>query len=156
MTTIKESSWDHLTLVHVFHAIYTLDYPWVSHALSLLSSKRYGRVSSNSATEEATQFGDPKKSHMRQSIIKGCSFGPNRADRNRHRRGLPPWSSEFMIQTTLNLLIQYSPLSLNCPARSQFLPAFPKIHLNHIEPPKKGGLSRVAINHSASTDSLLN
>jgi hypothetical protein len=41
---------------------------------------------------------------------------------NRHRQGLPTLSSEFMIQTTLNLPIQNSPFSLNCPTRSLIMP----------------------------------
>jgi hypothetical protein len=54
---------------------------------------------------------------------------------NRHRRGLPPWCSEFTIQTTLNLPIQYSPLSPNCPARSPIMPTRIIILLNHIGVP---------------------
>jgi hypothetical protein len=49
---------------------------------------------------------------------------------NRYRRGLPPWSSEFTILTTLNLPIQYSPLSANCPARSPIMSTFSIILLN--------------------------
>jgi hypothetical protein len=64
--TIKESSRTHLNLVHVFHAYASADTPWVAHALSLILSMRYGRVSSNSATDEANKFAGPQKSHMRQ------------------------------------------------------------------------------------------
>jgi hypothetical protein len=38
---------------------------------------------------------------------------------NRHRRGLPPLSVEFMIQTTLILLTQYSPFPLIVPSSLQ-------------------------------------
>jgi hypothetical protein len=51
---------------------------------------------------------------------------------NQHRRGLPPWCTESTIQTTLNLPIQYSPLSPNCPARSPIMPTRIIILLNHI------------------------
>jgi hypothetical protein len=68
---------------------------------------------------------NPKKSLMRQYITKVCSFKPNRC-----RRGLPPWSSEFMIQTTFNLPIQYSPLCPNCPVRSPIMPQFLIILVN--------------------------
>jgi hypothetical protein len=77
--TIKELSQAYLTLVHVFHVIprrtsvgspCTIPYtPWW-----------YGRVSSNSAADEATKFVGPHKSHMRQYIIKhshrGQAIGP--------------------------------------------------------------------------------
>jgi hypothetical protein len=52
---------------------HTRGYPWVAHALSLLSSMRYGMVSSNSVTNEATQFAGLHISCMRQYIIK-CLF----------------------------------------------------------------------------------
>jgi hypothetical protein len=48
----------HLTLVHVFHVDASADTPWVSHALSLFTSVRYGRIASVSAAHDATQFGD--------------------------------------------------------------------------------------------------
>jgi hypothetical protein len=64
--TIKESSRTHLNLVHIFHAYASVDTPWVAHALSLILSMRYGRVSSNSATEEASKFAGPQKSRMQQ------------------------------------------------------------------------------------------
>jgi hypothetical protein len=56
---------------------------------------------------------------------------PADADLNRHRRELPPWSSEFTIQTTLNLHIQYSLFSPNCPARS---PIMPTLSINSLGP----------------------
>jgi hypothetical protein len=55
---------------------------------------------------------------------------PIDVDLNCHRRGLPPWSSEFMIQTTPNLPIEYSPFSPNYPARSPIMPTFSIILLN--------------------------
>jgi hypothetical protein len=64
--TIKESSQAHLTLVHVFHVYALADTPWAAHALSLVTPMRYGRVSSNSVTDEASKFAGPKKSCMRQ------------------------------------------------------------------------------------------
>jgi hypothetical protein len=61
MMAIKESSRVHLTLVHVSHAYASVDTLWVAHALSLLSSMRYGRLSSNSVTDKASKFVGPKK-----------------------------------------------------------------------------------------------
>jgi hypothetical protein len=44
------------------------------------------------------------------------------ASLNQHRRGLQPWNSEFMTHTALNLPIQYSQFSPNCPAQSPIMP----------------------------------
>jgi hypothetical protein len=51
---------------------------WVAHTLSECTSVKRGKVSSNSATVEATKFAGPHKSHMRQYIINDWSSGPNR------------------------------------------------------------------------------
>jgi hypothetical protein len=40
---------------------------------------------------------------------------------NWHRRGLPPWSSEYQIRSLILLPVQYSPFSPNCPARSPIM-----------------------------------
>jgi hypothetical protein len=50
-----------LPLVHVFHVYASVDTPWIAHALSRVSPVRYGRVSSNSATVEASKFARPHK-----------------------------------------------------------------------------------------------
>jgi hypothetical protein len=55
---VKEMIRAHLTLVHIFQAYASVDTPWVAHALSHFTSVKYGRISSVSATHDATQFGD--------------------------------------------------------------------------------------------------
>jgi hypothetical protein len=152
---IKETIRPHLTLVHIFHAYASRDTPWVARALSWCTVIRYGRIASISVTHEATQFVGPQE--IPYALVHNSKLltEARRSVLIQLRRGLPPWSFEFTIQTTLNLPKQLSPLSPNCPVRSQMLPTSPVIHLNHIEPPKWGGvLSRVAIDHLASTDSL--
>jgi hypothetical protein len=61
-------------------------------------------------------------SRMRQYIQVLVQQGSTDTGLNRHRRGLPPWSSEFMIQITLSILIQYSLFSSNCLTRSPIMP----------------------------------
>jgi hypothetical protein len=74
--TIKELSQAHLTLVHVFHAI--LQRASIGGSCTIpYTPVKYGGVSSNSATVEATKFAGPHKSHMRQYIINAYSSGPN-------------------------------------------------------------------------------
>jgi hypothetical protein len=55
---VKETIRAHLTLEHIFHAYASTDTPWVAHALSHYTPARYARISSISATHDATQFGD--------------------------------------------------------------------------------------------------
>jgi hypothetical protein len=61
----------------VFHASASADTPWVGRTLFHCTPMKYGGVSSNLATVEATHFAGPKKSCMSQYINKACSFGPN-------------------------------------------------------------------------------
>jgi hypothetical protein len=130
----------------------------VAHALSLFTSVRYGRIASVSVTHDATKFVGPHKYCMRWYIIKRLFIW------TQSTRALIDTGGgyhiqifEFMIQTTLNLPIQYSPLSPNCPARSQVMPTSRSIHLYHIGPPSiENALSRADSNHSSSTDSLHN
>jgi hypothetical protein len=143
MMTIKESSRAHLTLVHIFHACALADTPWVAHALSLVTPMRYGRVSSNSVT--------PKILYAPVHNSKLDHSDPTDAGLNRHRQGLPPWSSKFQIRPLRFLPMQYSPLFPNCPARSPIMPTFRKMHLSHIEPP----VSRGAYCDQLSTTRLL-
>jgi hypothetical protein len=112
---VREMISAHLTLVHVFHTYASADTPWVAHALSHCTPVRYGKIASISGAHNATQFRDficPICISTFQMLVHS---NPTNAGLNRHRRGLPPWSSKFMIQTTLNLPIQYSPFSPNCP-----------------------------------------
>jgi hypothetical protein len=67
--TIKESGW---VLPHpsaIFHMKTLMGSPWVARTLSLLSSVKWGKLSSNSATVELLSLRYPHKSHMRHYII---------------------------------------------------------------------------------------
>jgi hypothetical protein len=119
---IKETIWAHLTLVHAFHVYASTDTPWVAQALSHCTPVRYGRITSISATHNMTQFGNSICLVCVSTFQMLVHSDPTDAGLNRHRRGLPPWSFEFMIQTTINLPIPYSPISPNCSARSPIMP----------------------------------
>jgi hypothetical protein len=118
---VKEMIKAHLTLVHVFHAYASTDTPWMTHALSHFTSVRYGRIAFVSAAHKATHFTGPHKipyaplhnsnllTRARQSVL------------NRHRRGLPPWCSEFQIRPLPFLPIQYFPFFPNCPTQSPIM-----------------------------------
>jgi hypothetical protein len=79
----------------VFHVYASTGTPGVARTLSHCTPMKRGKVSSNSSTHEATQFGN--------SICQVCvstfqifvHLDPTNAGLNRHRWGLPPWSSEF-------------------------------------------------------------
>jgi hypothetical protein len=121
---VKETIRVHLTLVHVFHAYASVDTSSVAHALSHYTSVRYGRISSISATHVATQFGDsicPVYVSTFQMLVHS---DPTDVGLNRHRRGLPPWSSEYQIRPLPFLPIQYSPFFPNCLARSPIIPFY--------------------------------
>jgi hypothetical protein len=105
----------HLTLVHVFHAYASPDTPWVAHA-----PVRYGRIAFVSATHGTTQFGDSICLVCVSTFQMLVQQGSTDAGLNRHRRELPPWSSEYQIRSLPFLSIQYSLFSLNCPTRSHF------------------------------------
>jgi hypothetical protein len=122
--TVKETIMAHLTLVHVFHAYASADRPWVAHALSHYTPIRYGRIASVSVAHDATQFRDsicPVCVSTFQMLVQQDSTDTGL---NRHRRGLPPWSSEYQIRPLILLPIQYSPFSPNCPARSPIMPFY--------------------------------
>jgi hypothetical protein len=61
---------------------------WMAPTLSLLSSIKYGGVSCNLVTVEATKFVGPHKSYMRQYIIKLVHSDPTDAGLNRHKHDL--------------------------------------------------------------------
>jgi hypothetical protein len=72
-----ELSRTHLTLVpSSTHMPWRTHRGWPEH--SHCTPMKYGGMSSNPATVEATQFGDTKKSHMHSYISNACSFEPNR------------------------------------------------------------------------------
>jgi hypothetical protein len=121
---IKETIRAHLTLVHVFHAYASVDTPWVAHALSHFTPVRYSRIASVSAAHEATQFAGPHKILYALVHYSNLLIGARRSDLNWHRRGLPPWSSEFLTRPLILLPIQYSPYSPNCPTRSPIMPFY--------------------------------
>jgi hypothetical protein len=91
---IKETIRAHLTLVHVFHTYASMDTPWVAHALSHFTPVRYGRIPSVSVAHEATQFAGSHKIPYVLVHNLNLLIGARRSVLNRHRRGLPPWSSE--------------------------------------------------------------
>jgi hypothetical protein len=97
--TVKEMIRAHLTLVHIFHAYASVDTPWVAHALSHYTSVRYGRIASVSAAHDATQFGDSICPVCISTFQMLVHSDPTDVGLNRHRRGLPPWSSEFQIKS---------------------------------------------------------
>jgi hypothetical protein len=119
----------------IFHACASADIPWVARTLSHCTPVKRGKVSSKSSTHEATKFGDSICPVCISTFQMLLHSEPTDASLNRHRRGLPPWSSEFIIHTILNLPIQYYPLSPNCPDRSPIMPSRTIILLNHIGPP---------------------
>jgi hypothetical protein len=137
MTTIKESSQAHLTLVHVFHAYASVDSPWTAHALSRVSPMRYGRVLSNSVTVEASKFVGHNKIPYAPVHNSNLLIGARQSVLNRHRRGLPPWSSEFWIRSLILLPIQYSPFSPNCPPGLQLCQPF-----DHLAKPRRTSVDR--------------
>jgi hypothetical protein len=92
---VKETIMAHLTLVHVFHVYALVDTPWVAHALSRCTLVRYGRIASVSVTHKATQFAGPHKISYASVHKSNLLTGARRSVLNQHRRGLPPWSSEF-------------------------------------------------------------
>jgi hypothetical protein len=104
----------------IFHAYASADTPWVAWILSHYTSVKRGQVSSNSSTHKATQFRDSICPVCVSTVQMLVHQGSIDADLNRHRRGLPPWSSEYHIRPFPFLPIQYSPFSSNCPARSHF------------------------------------
>jgi hypothetical protein len=70
---VKESGW---VLPHpsvVFHVYASTNTQWVARTLSHCTLVKQDKVSSNSATHEATKFTGPHKSHISQYIIK-CLF----------------------------------------------------------------------------------
>jgi hypothetical protein len=77
--TIKELSWAHRTLVHVFHVIPRRASVGGPHTIPM-SPVKYGGVSSNLATVEATKFVGSHKCRIRQYIInlahRGQTIGP--------------------------------------------------------------------------------
>jgi hypothetical protein len=116
--------WDEIPALEVQNTCASADTPWVAYALSHFTPVRYGRIAFISAAHDATQFGDfiyPICISTFQMLVQQ---GSTDTGLNRHRRGLPPWSSKYQIRPLPFLPIQYSPFSFNCPARSHFKPFY--------------------------------
>jgi hypothetical protein len=96
---VKEAIRVHLTLVHVFHAYASVDTPWVAHALSHYTPVRYGRIASISAAHDTIQFGDSICPVCVSTFQMLVQHGSTDVGLNQHRRGLPPWSSEYQIRS---------------------------------------------------------
>jgi hypothetical protein len=96
-----------------FHSPQTMTDPHTMGGLtlSLLDIHKRGKVSSNSVTHKGTQFAGPQEISYAPVHNSNLLTGARRSVLNQLRWGLPHWSYEFMIQTTLNLPIHYSPLS---------------------------------------------
>jgi hypothetical protein len=82
----------------IFDAYASVDTPWVARTLSHYTSMKWGKVSSNSSTHEATQFGDSICLICVSTFQMLIQQGSTDAGLNRHRRGLPPWSFECQIR----------------------------------------------------------
>jgi hypothetical protein len=118
---IKETIRAHLSLVQAFHAYASVDTLWVAHALSHYTPVRYGRISSISAAHDATQFRDSIYLICISTFQMLVHSDPTDAGLKQHKRGLPPWSSEFQIRPLSFLPIQYSLFFPNCPTRSPIM-----------------------------------
>jgi hypothetical protein len=77
MMTIKESSRVLPRPSAIFHAKISMGSSWVTRTLSLCTSVKRGKVSSNSTTVKATKFVGPHKSRMCQYTTQSCSPGPD-------------------------------------------------------------------------------
>jgi hypothetical protein len=76
---------------------------------------------------------------------------------NLHRRGLPPWSSEYHIRPLILISIQYSPFSPNCAARSPIMSFYQLFKFSTFHFTNQGikGLNLVSgVYHSTSTGIL--
>jgi hypothetical protein len=85
----------------------------LSHPMSFM---RYSGVSFNSATIIATKFVRPHKSHMRLYTTQ-CLLqqGKTNTVLNRHRQGLPSWSSKSDIRPLSSFLFSILHFSLIVP-----------------------------------------
>jgi hypothetical protein len=103
----------------IFHVKTSTGSPWVAQTLSLLSSMKRGKISSNSVTVEATKFAGFQMSHMCQYIINACC---NRAQLTRSLvdagEGYHLRSFEYEKGPLSLLPIWYSSLSPSCPTWS--------------------------------------
>jgi hypothetical protein len=71
----------------VFHAYASVNTPWVVRTLSHYTSMKRDKVSSNSSTREATQFGDSIYPVCVSTVQMLVHQGSTNTGLNRHRRG---------------------------------------------------------------------
>jgi hypothetical protein len=119
---IKKSGWVQPHPSAIFHAYASMDTLWVARTLSHHTPMKQGKVSSNSSTHEATQFGNSICPICVSTFQLLVHTDPTDAGLNWHRQGLPPWSSKCQISPLPFLPIQYSLISPNCPAQSPIMP----------------------------------
>jgi hypothetical protein len=121
--TIKESGW---VLPHpsvIFHVKTSMGSPWVARTLSHCTFVKWGKLSSNSATVEATKFMRSHKSRMRKYIINACCNGAQPTRSLIYTGGGYHLQSSKYENRPISLLpIRYSPLSPSCPTRSRIEP----------------------------------
>jgi hypothetical protein len=103
----------------IFHAYASVDTLWVAQTLSHCTPVKRGKDIIQLVDTRSYLVWGFHMPCMLHYISKACSFR-----HNQHRRGLSPWSSKFLIQTTLILPIQYSLLYPNCPARYHIKPFY--------------------------------
>jgi hypothetical protein len=96
--TVKVTIRAHLTLVHVFHVYASADTPWVADALFHYTPVRYGMIAFVLAAHDATQFRDSICLVCVSTFQTLVHSNPTDTGLKRHRRGLPPWISEFQIR----------------------------------------------------------
>jgi hypothetical protein len=109
----------------IFHTYASADTPWVARTLSHCTPVKY--MVGCRPTQRPSKLLSLETPYITYAPVHNqvlVHLDPTDASLNRHRWGLPPWSFEFMIQTTLNLPIQYSSFSSNCPARSHIKPFY--------------------------------
>jgi hypothetical protein len=92
----------------VFHAYASADTPWVARILSHCTPVKWGKVSSNSSTHEATQFEDSLCPVCVSTFQIFVQHGSTNIGLNQHRQELPPWSSKFQSRSLPFLRIKYS------------------------------------------------
>jgi hypothetical protein len=114
-----------------FHVYASVDTPWVSQTLSHYTSMKWGKVSSNSSTHEATHFGDSICPICVSTFQMLVQHGSTDAGLNQHRWGLPPWSSKYQVRPLPFLPIQCSPFPLIAPLGLQLCQPFDHFAKSH-------------------------
>jgi hypothetical protein len=79
----------------VLHVYASANTPWVARALSHCTPVKWGKVPSKLSTHDATQFVDSICPICVRTFQMLVHLDPTDAGLNWHKRGVPPWSSEF-------------------------------------------------------------